>query len=150
MWLARMRGTDVTRSVEIPEEQVGGTMSDYPPHEYVEVRNSMGLLDPDSLEERLRRAEHHAGLLEIGLPGRQSHCWLCRRSHEESAVARRGDVMECAAYRHRWVLAYRAREETLGHRPPFEPVRVASLESWQSGVLLTDEEIADRVEELTS
>ena len=43
----------------------------------------MGLLDPDSLEERLRRAEHHAGLLTIGLPGRQSHCWLCRRSSEE-------------------------------------------------------------------
>lgn len=55
---------------------------DYPPHEYVEVRNSMGLLDPDSLEERLRRAEHHAGLLEIGLPYRQSHCWLCRRAHD--------------------------------------------------------------------
>jgi hypothetical protein len=63
---------------------------------------------------------------------------------------RRGDVMECAAYRHRWVLAYRDRTEKLGHRPKFEPVRVASWESWQSGVLLTDEEIAARIEELTS
>jgi hypothetical protein len=58
-------------------------MSEIPPHEYVELKgSSMGLLDPDSLEERLRRAEHHAGLLEIGRPGRQSHCWLCRRASE--------------------------------------------------------------------
>lgn len=55
-----------------------------PPHEYVEVRSTAGLLDPDSLEERLRRAEHHAGLLEIGHPGWQSHCWLCRRASEET------------------------------------------------------------------
>jgi hypothetical protein len=58
--------------------------------------------------------------------------------------------MECAAYRHRWVLAYRAREGTLGRRPLFDPVRVASWKSWQAGALLTDEEIAARVEELTS
>lgn len=62
---------------------------------------------------------------------------------------RRGDVMECAAYRHRWVLAYWGRCGQLGRRPEFEPVRVASWESWQSGALLTDEEITARVEELT-
>ncbi len=62
--------------------------TEIPLHEYVELRNSMGLLDPDSLEERLRRAEHHAGLLAINLPGRQSHCWLCRRRYEEGQVSR--------------------------------------------------------------
>jgi hypothetical protein len=61
-----------------------------PPHEHVEVRSTAGLLDPDSLDERLRRAEHHAGLLEIGEPGRQSHCWLCRR-HSEARDTGKGN-----------------------------------------------------------
>lgn len=53
-----------------------------PPHEFVEVRDVMGLLDHDSLEERIMRAEHDAGLPINGLGGR-SHCWLCRRDYEE-------------------------------------------------------------------
>lgn len=57
-------------------------MPRYPRHEYVEVRANSGLFDPDSLDERLQRAEHHAGLLEIGMPGMRSHCWLCRRHSE--------------------------------------------------------------------
>lgn len=61
---------------------------------------------------------------------------------------RRGDVMECAAYRHRWVLAYRALVAG-GEQPRFEPVRVASWDSWQKDERLTDEQIAARVEELT-
>jgi hypothetical protein len=67
---------------EVLRELDSETGGEAPPHEYVEVRNSMGLHDPDSLEEMLRRAEHDAGLLEIGAPGRQSHCWLCRRASE--------------------------------------------------------------------
>lgn len=60
-----------------------------PKHEYVELKgSSMGLFDPDSLDERLRRAEHDPGRLdrpplEIGLPYNRSHCWLCRRRSEE-------------------------------------------------------------------
>lgn len=70
-------------------------MSEIPHHEYVELTgSSMGLPDPDSLEERLRRAEHHAGLLEIGLPGRRSHCWLCRRADEERDEAKRRQGVE--------------------------------------------------------
>ena len=56
--------------------------------------------------------------------------------------------MECAAYRHRWVLAYRE-IVARGEQPRFEPVRVASWDSWQKDERLTDEQIAARVEELT-
>lgn len=58
--------------------------------------------------------------------------------------------MEQAAYRHRWVLAWRelvAREPERAGR--FEPVRVASLESYARGERLTDAQIAERVEQLT-
>ena len=57
--------------------------------------------------------------------------------------------MECAAYRHRWVLAYRKLCGVADVRLRFEPVRVASWDSWQKEECLTDEQIAARVEELT-
>lgn len=55
------------------------------------------------------------------------------------------DVMEIAAYRHRWVLEYRRLCDVEGRRLPFEGVRVASLESAERGEQLTDEQIAERV-----
>ena len=51
---------------------------------------SHGLLEQFSLEERIRRAEHDAGLLEINQRGRSSHCWLCRKAYEEQRDAERG------------------------------------------------------------
>lgn len=58
-------------------------MREIPPHEYVQLRgSSIGLLDPNSLEERIRRAEHDAGKPIDGRFGMRSHCWLCRRHHE--------------------------------------------------------------------
>lgn len=59
-------------------------------------------------------------------------------------------VMVQAAYRHRWVEAWRdliSREPD--RRGRFEPVRVASLESFAQGEQLSDEQIVARVEELT-
>jgi hypothetical protein len=56
-------------------------VSDAPRHEHVVVRDDMGLPDHDSLEERINRAEHDAGMPVGGL-GRRSHCWLCRRASE--------------------------------------------------------------------
>lgn len=51
--------------------------------EHVELkRGSHGLLEPDSLEERIRRGEHDAGR-PIGGIGHQSHCWACRRHYEQ-------------------------------------------------------------------
>jgi hypothetical protein len=59
------------------------------------------------------------------------------------------DVMEVAAYRHRWVLEYRRLCDVEGRRLPFERVRVASLESVARGEQLTDERIAKQVRTLT-
>ena len=57
-------------------------MSDRPTNEHIVLRGSdAGLIEQHSLEERIRRAEHDAGM-PIGKPGRQSHCWLCRRDFE--------------------------------------------------------------------
>lgn len=51
---------------------------------HVELKHGdAGLIPQHSLEERIRRAEHDAGLLDVGVPGRQSHCWLCRKAWEE-------------------------------------------------------------------
>lgn len=55
------------------------------------------------------------------------------------------DVLDQAAYRHRWVLEYRRLCDAEGRRLPFERVRVESLESAQRGEELTDEQIAERV-----
>lgn len=55
----------------------------HPPHKHVQLRSDAGLHDQDSLEERLKRAEHDAGVLRIGERFRQSHCWLCRQASEE-------------------------------------------------------------------
>lgn len=59
-------------------------------------------------------------------------------------------VMVQAAYRHRWVVAWRdliSREPERSRR--FERVRVASLASFDQGEQLDDQQIAARVEELT-
>lgn len=48
-----------------------------------------GLIEQHSLEERIRRAEHDAGLLPINARGRQSHCWLCRKAWEDQRDAER-------------------------------------------------------------
>lgn len=59
-------------------------------------------------------------------------------------------VMVQAAYRHRWVLAWRDlifREPDRSSR--FERVRLASLDSFERGEQLDDAEIAARVDELT-
>jgi hypothetical protein len=47
-----------------------------------------GLIEQGSLEERIRRAEHDAGM-PINALGRQSHCWLCREAdvNDEGANA---------------------------------------------------------------
>lgn len=50
--------------------------------EWITLRGSdAGLIEQGSLEERIRRAEHDAGMPINGL-GHQSHCWLCRRADE--------------------------------------------------------------------
>jgi hypothetical protein len=62
----------------------------YPPvDEHIVLRSDVGMLEQHSLEERIRRAEHYAGRLEINAPGRRSHCWLCRRAWEEAEDAKR-------------------------------------------------------------
>lgn len=49
---------------------------------YVVLRGSdAGMIEQHSLEERIRRAEHDAGMPINGL-GHQSHCWLCREADE--------------------------------------------------------------------
>lgn len=61
------------------------------------------------------------------------------------------DVMHEAAYRHRWVIAWRdltAKDPSRVGR--FEPVRLASLDSYASGETLTDQQIAHRVRKLTA
>lgn len=57
---------------------------------HVELKyGDAGLIEQHSLEERIRRAEHDAGM-EVGRYGRSSHCWLCRRAWEEQRDAPRG------------------------------------------------------------
>jgi len=60
------------------------------------------------------------------------------------------DLTDRAAYRNRWADAYRALVAEQPHRVGrFEPVRVASAASWDSGERLTDDDIHIRVEVLT-
>ncbi len=60
------------------------------------------------------------------------------------------ELIDRAAYRNRWADAYRALVAKQPHRfGRFEPVRVASAASWDSGERLTTDQIRNRVEELT-
>lgn len=50
-----------------------------------------GLIEQHSLEERIRRAQHDAGILPVNALGRQSHCWLCRKAWEDERDAKKAD-----------------------------------------------------------
>jgi hypothetical protein len=67
-----------------------------------------------------------------------------------SALHELQEIKACAAYRNRWANAYRALVTEQPHREGrYEPVRVASAASWDSGERLTDDAIRTRVQELT-